>query len=115
MRCVEVREAMPAYARAGDASLAVRRHLSSCAGCKEELKRYEVLLDGLGELRSQPADVPVGMVNALKAIPAHEGRLQNARVHVNRHRKVYIGGLAVAAAGAAGAALWRSRLRAATA
>jgi anti-sigma factor RsiW len=114
MRCEEVREALPAYARAGDASLGVRRHLSGCPGCTEELKRYETMLDALGALRSETIPVPVGLVQSLKAIPANETRLQNARTHVVRHRRAYFGGLAVAAVGA-GAILWRSRLRAAPA
>lgn len=115
MRCEEVQEALPAYARAGDASLTVRRHLSACEDCRQELRRYESLLDGLGALRTVPADVPVGLANSLKAIPWQETRLQNARTHVARHRRAYLGGLAVAAVGAAGAAMWRSRIRAAAA
>jgi anti-sigma factor RsiW len=115
MRCEEVREALPAYARAGDASLGMRRHLSGCSECQEELSRYEAMLDALGELRFSAAPVPVGLVESLKAIPARESRVQNARTHVVRHRRAYAGGLALAAVGAAGAMLWRSRLRAAAA
>jgi hypothetical protein len=114
MRCEEVREALPAYARAGDASLSVRRHLSGCAECNAELRRYEALLDGLGALRSETSPVPVGLATAIKAIPSQETGLRAARTHVTRHRKAYLGGLALAA-GAAGAALWHSRLRAAAA
>jgi hypothetical protein len=115
MRCEEVREALPAYARAGDAALSVRRHLSSCVACNGELRRYEQLLNGLETLRAVPAEVPVGLANALKAIPSQQTRLQVARTHVVRHRKAYIGGLALAAAGAVGAGIWRGRLRAAAA
>jgi anti-sigma factor RsiW len=114
VRCEEVRETLPAYARAGDASLGVRRHLSACPDCTEELKRYEAMLDALGGLRSETAPVPVGLIQSLKLIPANETRLQNARTHVVRHRKAYFGGLALAAV-SAGAILWRSRLRAAPA
>jgi hypothetical protein len=115
MRCEEVQEALPAYARAGDASLGLRRHLSSCEDCTAELRRYESLLDGLGALRSSTAPVPVGLVHSLKAIPSQENRIQEARTHVARHRRVYVGGLALAAVGTAGAVLWRSRARAAAA
>lgn len=115
MRCAEVQEALPAYVRAGDASLNLRRHLSGCDRCKAELRRYESLLDGLGALRATPATVPVGLVNSLTAIPSQETRLRGARTHVVRHRRAYLGGLAAAAVGAAGAALWRSRVRAAAA
>jgi hypothetical protein len=115
MRCEEVREALPAYARSGDVTLSVRRHLSSCSACSRELQRYEQVLEGLDGLRSRAVSPPVGLANALKAIPARENRLQVARTHVARHRKAYLGGLAVATAGAVGAAIWRSRVRAATA
>lgn len=115
MRCEEVRELLPSYARDRDASLRVRRHISACADCSAELARYEELLEGLRAMRAETAPVPAGLVAALTAIPVGGSKLQVARTHVTRHRKAYIGGLAIAAAGAAGAALVRSRLRAAAA
>ena len=66
-------------------------------------------------MRDATAPAPPGLLAALKAIPATGSRLQVARTHVTRHRNAYIGGLALAAAGAAGAALWRSRVRTAAA
>jgi hypothetical protein len=114
MRCEEVREALPAYARSGEASLSIRRHLSSCEACTEELHRYEALLDGLAALRAETAPAPVGLVGALRAIPSRETRLQHARTHIFRHKRAYLGGLALAAAGA-GAMVLRSRVRTAAA
>jgi len=113
MRCEEVQEVLPSYARDRNASLRVRRHISSCAVCGAELARYDELLAGLRSMRDETVLAPPGLVAALTAIPSNGTRLQVARTHVTRHRKAYIGGLALAAAGAAGAALWRSRTAAA--
>jgi anti-sigma factor RsiW len=113
MRCEEVQEVLPSYARDRNASTAVRRHISSCPNCSLELARYDELLGGLRAMRHETATVPPALVDVLKAIPSSGSRLQVARTHVTRHRRAYIGGLALAAAGAAGAALWRSRTAAA--
>ena len=115
MRCEEVQEVLPSFARDRNASLAVRRHISSCSNCGADLARYDELLAGLRSMRDEAAPVPPGLVAALTAIPTSGSRLQVARTHVTRHRKAYIGGFALAAAGAAGAALWRSRVRTAAA
>jgi anti-sigma factor RsiW len=111
VRCAEVREALPAYVRNGEMPLAVRHHVSACPECSAELARYEVLLDGLGDLRHQVMDAPPTLVRSLSAIPSRHRRLRGAQRHVVRHRRAYLGGLALAAAGAAGAAVWRSRIR----
>jgi anti-sigma factor RsiW len=115
MRCEEVQEVLPSYARDRNASMPVRRHISSCPACSAELVRYDALLGGLRAMRHETAVVPPGLVAKLEAIPSSGSRVQVARTHVTRHRKAYIGGLALAAAGAAGAALWRSRVRTAAA
>lgn len=110
MRCAEVREALPAYVRGGEASLAVRRHLSRCGPCRAELARYESLLSALGGLHKTTTEPPPGLAAILAAIPQRAGRLAGARSHVARNRNAYLGGAAVAAlAGAAGTAIWRAR------
>ena len=111
MRCAEVREGLPAYVRNGDMPLAVQHHVSGCAECRAELARYEVLLEGLGALRHEVIEAPPSLVRSLVAIPSSQRRLRGAQRHVVRHRRAYLGGLALAAAGAAGAAVWRSRIR----
>jgi predicted anti-sigma-YlaC factor YlaD len=111
VNCAEVREALPAYVRNGEMPLAVRHHLSGCPECRAELARYEVLLDGLDALRTQMVDVPPTLIRSLWAIPSRRRHLRGVERHVARHRHAYLGGLAVAAAGAAGAAVWRSRAR----
>lgn len=113
MRCEEVQEVLPAYVRDGETSLAVRRHVSRCSDCKNELARYEALLGAMSSLQSNAADAPPSLKAALLAIPERTGSLDTVRAHVTRNRNAYLGGAAaaVAVAGAAGALLWRSRRR----
>jgi hypothetical protein len=122
MRCEEAREMLAAYASGDDVSLTLRRHLEGCRGCRAELARYESMLTDLRSLKAVTADPPPGLKSSLIAIPSTATRLAAARTHVetakshvSRHRKVYMGGLAVAVAGAVGAAAWRTRVRAAAA
>ena len=117
MKCDEVREALPAYVREGHTSLSLRRHLAECGDCREELKRYEILLGSLGVLRGALARPPPYLYPAVTRIPRRAGftdkviwRTGGMRGHVVRNRGAYLGGV-VALAGAAGAALWRTRVR----
>lgn len=109
MRCAEMREVLPAYARDGDPALAARRHLSHCPECSAELERYRTLMASLATLESAPAEPPVGLKASLVAIPSQARRLEGVRTHVNRNRRKYAGGLAVAVAGATATALWAAR------
>lgn len=113
MKCAEVREELPAYVRGEQPSLAIRRHLSTCEGCREENARYESLTSVLGSLESMRVEPPSGLMHSLAAIPSNQGRVDAVRTHVARHRRRYVGGASVAAAGIAGALLLRRRLVAA--
>jgi hypothetical protein len=93
----------------------MRRHISGCPDCTAELARYDEMLGSLRSMRTEYAAPPPGLVSSLIAIPVNEGRLSHVRSHVVRNRKAYLGGLTIAAVGAAGAAVWRSRARAAAA
>ena len=108
MRCAEMREAMPAYVRDGEQSLAARRHLARCADCKAEFAHYEQLLGTLADLPATTVEPPANLARALAAIPARGGPLDTVREHLARNRGAYLGGVAVAAAGA-GTLLWRRR------
>ena len=117
MRCEEIRELLPAYEREQQPSLAVRRHLASCADCRTELAFYKDLATGLHDLRRATFDVPPQLTRALVEIPARRdlvgnvrSHVANVRTHVTRNRAAYVGG-AVAVAGALGATLWRVRSR----
>ena len=109
MKCAEINELLPAYVEDRSADLAVRRHLSRCSDCRDELEAYEGLRSSLSAMRAVQADPPPELLSKLTSIP-HEGpAVQRVRTHVTRNRKAYAGGLAVAVVGAAGAAIWRSR------
>ncbi|HEX2235378.1 MAG TPA: hypothetical protein VHK89_03790 [Actinomycetota bacterium] len=117
MNCDEVRERLAAHGGEGDTSLGMRRHLAECEDCSEELTRYEVLLGSLAQLRTVRAQPPPYLYRNLTRIPRRAGladrfvwRTGGMRGHVVRNRGAYLGG-AVALAGAAGAALWRTRVR----
>lgn len=101
LRCEEVREELPAFAREHGESLAVRRHLSRCDGCRSELARYEAMLDALGSLQPATVEPPPYLKAALVAIPASVGTVEMLRKHVSHNRRIYAGGAALAAAGAA--------------
>lgn len=114
MNCTEAREMFPAYVREPEPSLALRRHLATCAGCRAELDRYRELVGALASLRSVSLEPPAGLEATLASIPSRVGHVEvarrnaaAARTHIARNKRAYIGGLAVVA-GAAGAALWRS-------
>ena len=109
MRCEEIREILPAYIR-GEPSLAVRRHLARCSECRTELAQYDTVLDTLTDLQSSVVEPPRGLKQGLLAIPTQSSRVETVRGHVVRNRNAYLGG-AVALAGVAGAALWRTRSR----
>jgi anti-sigma factor RsiW len=113
--CAEVREAIPAFVRDGDVSLAVRRHVSRCAACRDEVGRYERLLSGMRKLSFETVDPPVDLLGTLKMIPADSTKVEEVRRHVARNRRAYAGGVAVALAGAAGVAIFQRRRRVVTA
>lgn len=112
MTHAEVREVLPAYVRGGSDSLTLRRHLSACAECRNELTRYQDLLGALATMESATEEPPRGLVAALERIPQHASRVDQVRSHLARNRKTYLGGAAVLVAGAAGAVVLRSRARA---
>ena len=109
LRCEEVREELPAFVRERGESLAVRRHLSRCDGCRSELARYESLLGALESLRPATVEPPAGLKASLVAIPDSLGTVDTMRKHVAQNRRLYAGGAALAAAGAAALLLRHSR------
>jgi predicted anti-sigma-YlaC factor YlaD len=108
MKCEEIEAMLPAYVKPANVPLNVRRHLMRCSGCREALAQFEELALSLAGLETVAAEPPAGLRASLVAIPSEQTRLENVRSHVTRNRKAYAG-LAVTAAGAVTAALWRSR------
>ena len=110
MRCEEIRELLAAYEPEQQPSLAIRRHLASCPGCRAEVEAYQDLATGLRDMRHSTVEVPPALTSVLEAIPSEVGVVDKARTHVARNRAAYVGG-AVALAGALGATVWRVRSR----
>ena len=115
LKCAEVREMLPAYLDEPRADLTVRRHIAGCQGCKQELDRYEDMGRSLRALSAVHPEPPADLLPTLMAIPDADTAVVAVRSHVMRNRKAYLGGAAVLVAGAAGAALWRSKRRLVTA
>jgi predicted anti-sigma-YlaC factor YlaD len=119
MNCPEVREALPTYVSDGLRILTVQKHLAECEACSAELSRYERLLEGLADLQAVTFEPPPELAPALAAIPEQSAgfagvareRAEFVKGHVARNRRAYVGGVGIALAGVAGAALWRSRTR----
>jgi hypothetical protein len=109
MKCIEIREMLPAYGDGGGATLSVRRHLARCADCRTALAQYETLGDNLRALSSTTVEVPADLMHKLVAIPDGTNPIENVVTHVARNRRAYLSGAAVAVAGAATAALWQRR------
>ena len=110
-RCEDIRDTLPELLDEPGMSLAVRRHLTRCPDCADELETYRSLRESTSQLALATAAPPPGLKEALAAIPSGATRLDDVRSHVSRHRKEYAAGVAIAL-GATGAALWRSRRRA---
>ena len=117
MRCVEIRESLPAYVGEAEPNLWERRHLARCPECSGELARYESLVAAMGALEARTAAPPAGLVRELRSIPARRFVRRRAALrargmsgHLVRNRGAYLGG-AVAIAGTAVATLWSVRSR----
>lgn len=111
MTCAQVQETIPAFMDHGSDSLEVRRHLARCPECKAELAAYEQLRASLSAMESITVAPPRGLMTALIQIPQQANRVEQVRTHLARNRRQYIGGAAVLAAGAVGAAVLRTRSR----
>jgi hypothetical protein len=106
---------LPAFLDAPGDDLVLRRHVATCESCKQEIARYEEMGRGLQALALHPSEPPADLLPALMAIPDADNAVDFVKTHVVRNRKAYLSGAAVLVAGAAGAALWRSRRRFVTA
>jgi anti-sigma factor RsiW len=111
MKCAEIREVIPAHERDSEANFAVRKHLLTCADCRQEVARYKELRASLESMRAGAVQVPAELSQTLMAIPSNQNLVGTVRTHVARNRRAYVGGAAALAAGALGAAVWKVRSR----
>jgi anti-sigma factor RsiW len=112
MRCEELAEVVAASVDGDDSDdWRVRRHLSTCLRCQAELARYRKLVRALRGLRSEVFDPGPGLVADVLASLEEAGERHLLRSLLSGHKVAYVGGLAVATAGAAGALVIATRSR----
>lgn len=88
-----------------------RRHVESCLRCQAELARYRKLLRTLRTLRADVFDPGPGFVSDVLSSLEDAGERHLLRSLLSGHKVAYVGGLALASAGAAGALVIASRTR----
>ncbi|MDH3299567.1 MAG: hypothetical protein OES24_03580 [Acidimicrobiia bacterium] len=94
---------------------AAKSHFETCLRCQAELAQYKKLLRALASLRDQRLAVDDTLVNEILLALEPGGtvhRLQRLSSASRSRKAAYIGGIAAATAGAAGALVIASRLAA---
>ena len=112
MRCEELAEVVSA----SEEGVVVddwraRRHVETCLRCQAELARYRKLVRALRALRGDLLQPEAGLVADVMACLEDAGERHALRSLLSGHKVAYVGGLAVATAGAAGAFVIASRTR----
>lgn len=117
VRCEELTEVLSAVSDGSERlSEAERWHVEHCLRCQAELVQYRKLLRALRAIRTEVLEPAPGLLNDILVSLVESGE-RNAVRHLLHGRKVvYVGGIAAATAGAAGAVVLatmsrRSRLR----
>jgi anti-sigma factor RsiW len=112
MRCEELAEMVSRSLDGDDPDdWLTRRHIGTCLRCQAELARYRKLVRTLRALRTEVFDPGPGLVADVVAALEEAGERHLLRSFLSGHKVVYVGGLAVATAGAAGALVIASRSR----
>lgn len=104
--CDDVADALPAIVDGAQvADLEVQRHIGACLRCQAELVQYRKVLRVLHELRTEVLEPSPGLVPDLLAALEAAGERRAIHHLLNGRRVAYVGGIAAATAGAAGAIL----------
>jgi anti-sigma factor RsiW len=112
MRCEDLAEMVSASVEGLTIDdLRCRRHVDTCLRCQAELARYRRLVRALHTLRTDVFDPGPGLVSDVLASLEDAGERHLLRSLLTGHKVVYVGGLAVATASAAGALVIASRSR----
>jgi hypothetical protein len=91
---------------------AERRHVERCLRCQAELVQYRKLLKAMHTLRTEVLEPAPGLLADILATIEETGERHAIRSMITGRRAAYVGGLAVAGAGAAaGAILLAARSR----
>ena len=112
MRCEQVAEILPEIVEgSGRPTAQVLAHVEACLRCQAELAQYRKLLRALRHLRAEVLDPMPGTVASILAYMEAAGERGAMRSILAGRRAAYLGGIAVATAGAAGAIVVASRGR----
>ena len=112
MQCDHVADLLPQIVEGTErAAPPVLSHVESCLRCQAELAQYRKLLRALRHLRTEVLDPMPGTVASILAYMEAAGERGAMRSILAGRRAAYLGGIAVATAGAAGAIVVASRGR----
>ena len=104
--CDQVADALPAIVDGLEvADLDVQRHVAACLRCQAELVQYRKVLRALHQLRTEVLEPAPGLVPDILAAIGAAGERRAIHHLLNGRRVAYVGGIAAATAGAAGAIL----------
>ena len=105
-QCEEIAHLLAASADLTDlADRRARKHVESCLRCQAEVAQYRKLLKALRSLREELVAAPTGLVGDILVKLEEAGERRVVRSLVAGRRTAYLGGLAVATAAGAGAAV----------
>jgi len=104
--CESVAAVLPGIVDGHDvADAPTHAHVEACLRCQAELAQYRRLLRALHQLRTQVlAPAPGALAELFTALNA-EGEQRAMRFLLSGRKVAYVGGIAAATAGAAGAAI----------
>ena len=106
VQCEEIADHLAASAHLSDLSdRRARKHVESCLRCQAEVAQYRKLLKALRSLREELVSTPTGLVGDILVRLEEAGERRAVRSLVAGRRTAYLGGLAVATAAGAGAAV----------
>ncbi len=109
MNCDLVKEQLPAYLDLTEPDLSIRRHLSRCEGCRDELAKLDSIKREMAKMVEVTSEPPAALLASLEQIASTQKVTEVVRGHMTRNRRAYLGGVAVLAGAAGAAVLFRRR------
>ncbi len=109
MNCELVQEQLPAYLDLTEPDLSIRRHLSRCEDCRDELAMLDSLKREMAKMAESVVEPPVALLASLEQIASSQNVVKVVRGHMSRNRKAYLSGVAVLAGTAVASVLLRRR------
>ena len=106
IQCEELTALLAASADVTDlADRRARKHVEACIRCQAEVAQYRKLLKAMRSLREELVATPAGLVGDILVRLEEAGERTAVRSLLAGRRAAYVGGIAVATAAGAGAAV----------